>query len=43
MQHLKYALLLAYWVFTTVSNTMLLFKEKLSCYIAKNGETCLFL
>lgn len=30
-QHLKYAPLLAYWVFTTVSNTMLLFKEKLSC------------
>lgn len=42
-QHLKYALLLAYWVFTTVSNTMLLFKEKLSCYIAKNGKTCLFM
>lgn len=42
-QRLKYALLLAYWVFTTVSNAVLRFKEKLSCYIAKNGKPCLFM
>lgn len=47
MQHLKYALRLAYWVVLDMVldtvNTMLLFKEKLSCFIAKNGKTCLFL